>query len=367
MAEVQTQKQEAQGGEGVQAQQRPQSRARSISRNRRVSGVKKAAILLVFLGEKVSAEVFKGLHDDEVKIISQAISDLGLVSDDVTDDILMECHRELLEGKIRLRGDLDYVRKIVESAFAPDTAKEILRYLAGSTMTTTEGLKTIKYADPQLLSKLIQDEHPQTISVVLTHLDPEQAAEVIRLLPEEMRSDVATRLAQLDQISQPVRNKVTEIVAARLREGGQFDQGSQGGLRKVAEIFNRMDRSMSRETLESIESENPNLALSIRNLMFVFDDILLLNDADMRKIIQKVDKKVLVQALKGTPEELRDHFYRNMSQRAVDMLKEDMDATGPVRLKDAEAARQQVVGVIREMEAEGLIDIRGSGGDEYVD
>lgn len=345
---------------------RMSSSTRPYNRPRRVSGLKKAAILLVFLGERVSAEVFKKLHDDEVKVLSQAISDLGLVPEEVTDDVLQECHEELMAGRMKLKGDFDYVRKVIEEAFSPETAREIMRFLSGTEMTAIEGLKTIKYADPQLLAKLIQDEHPQTIAVVLAHLDPEQAAEIIRLLPDELKADIAMRLAQLDQISQPVKTKVTEIIAGKLREGGQYDQGSHGGVRKVAEILNRMDRNMSRSTLEQIENENPNLALSIRNLMFVFDDILLISDTDMRKIIQKVDKKLLTQALKGTPEELRDHFYRNMSQRAVEMLKEDMEALGPVRLKDAEMARQEIVGVIRQLEAEGLIDIRGAGGDEYV-
>jgi flagellar motor switch protein FliG len=167
-------------------------------------------------------------------------------------------------------------------------------------------------------------------------------------------------------VSQPVQNRVGEILAAKLREGGQYNQGSHGGVAMTAEIFNRMDRTMSRGTLEAIENENPNLALSIRNLMFVFDDILLLSSTDMRKIIQRVDKKMLVQALKGTPEELRDYFYGNMSQRASEMLQEDMEALGPVRLKDAEVARQQIVSLVRELDSQGDIDIRGSGGDQYV-
>ena len=342
------------------------ARPKSISRSSQVSGVRKAAILLVFLGEKLGSEVFKSLDENEVKVLSQAISDLGLIGSDTSDEVLQECYSELLSGKVKLRGDIDYVRTLTEAAFDPQMADEVLRCVAGQSMTSAEGLRTMKYADPQLLSKLIQDEHPQTIAVVLVNLEPDHAAEVIRLLPEEMRCDIAMRLAQLDQVSQPVQNRVAEIIAAKLREGGQYDQGSHGGVAKTAEIFNRMDRTMSRGTLEAIENENPNLALSIRNLMFVFDDILLLSSTDMRKIIQRVDKKMLVQALKGTPEELRDYFYRNMSQRAADMLKEDMEALGPVRLKDAEVARQSIVSLVRELDSQGEIDIRGSGGDQYV-
>jgi len=318
------------------------------------------------LGEKLGSEVFKALDEDEVKVLSQAISDLGLIGEDTSEEVLSECYQELLSGRVKLRGDLDFVKNLTEAAFDPQMADEVLRCVSGKSMTTAEGLRTLKYSDPQLLSKLIQDEHPQTVAVVLANLEPDHAAEVIRLLPEELRCDIAMRLAQLDQVSQPVQNRIAEIIAAKLREGGQYDQGSHGGVAKTAEIFNRMDRTMSRGTLEAIENENPNLALSIRNLMFVFDDILLLSSTDMRKIIQREDKKMLVQALKGTPEELRDYFYRNMSQRAAEMMQEDMEALGPVRLKDAEVARQTIVGLVRELDSQGEIDIRGSGGDQYV-
>lgn len=338
----------------------------SNARAHRLTGIRKAAILLVYLGEKVSAEIFRSLHDDEVKVLGQEISNLGWVDDEITEQVLKEGHHEIQAGTFKLRGELDYVRKVIESAFEPPVSQEILRYLTGKTISTTESLKAIKYADPGELHELIKYEHPQTIAVVLSHMEPEAAAEIVRQLPEELRADIMVRLAQLDQVSKPVRNKVMELIAAKLRQGGQYDQSVQGGVRKVAEIFNRLDRKLSRDTLEYIEGADPNLALSIRNLMFVFDDILLLGDSDLRKIIQRVDKRSLVTALKGTPEELREHFYRNMSQRAVEMIKEDMEALGPVKVREVESARQQVVAVIREMDAAGEIDIGGSGGDQYV-
>lgn len=333
--------------------------------NHKVSGASKVATLLLFLGEGASADIFKKLSDDEVRRISQAITSLGVVDEETTKKIAEACHRELTGEAMQLRGDMEYVKRVIESAYNPETAREIIRYITRDVLPSSEGLKLLRDADSQQLTKLIEQEHPQTIAVLLAHLGAEQAAQVVAQLPDENRFEICIRLAQLDQISQPVRDKVTDIVAGKLREGGQYDQGSHGGLRRVAEIFNRMDRSVSRGTLETIETINPNLALSIRNLMFVFDDILLITDADMRKIIQKIDKKTLAKALKGTAEELREHFYRNMSQRAVEMLKEDMDSLGPIKLKDADAARQEIVTIIRQMEAEGL-DLRGAGGDEYV-
>ncbi len=344
-------------------QSQPSPKARGV----KLTGLKKAAILLVYLGEKLSALVFKSLHDDEVKILGQEITNLGWVDENLTNTVLSECYQEIKGGKLKLRGELDYVRKVIESAFEPPVSQEILRYLSGKSLSATESLKTLKYAPPQDIYELIKYEHPQTVAVVLSSMDPESAAKVVKLHPEEVRADIMKRLANLDQIAKPVLNKVVELVASKLRHAGQFDQGIQGGLRMVAEVFNHMERKLSRETLEEIESEDPNLALSIRNLMFVFDDILLLTDNDMRKIIQRVDKKSLVTALKGTPEELREHFYRNMSQRAVEMLKEDMEVLGPVRVKEVESARQQVVAVIREMDVAGEIDIGGSGGEQYVE
>lgn len=342
------------------------TRLGSPGRSGRMNGVRKAAILLVYLGEKASAEIFRSLHDEEVKILGQEITNLGWVEESMTNSVIRECYDEVSRGKMKLRGELDYVRKVIESAFDPQASQEILRYLTGKSLTATESLKTLKYADPQDVYELIKLEHPQTVAVILSHMEPEAAAEVVRLHPEDVRSEVMKRLAQLEQVAKPVRNKLVELLASKLRQAGQFDQGALGGLRKVAEIFNRMDRKLSRDTLERIETDDPNLALSIRNLMFVFDDILLLGDNDMRKIIQRVDKKSLVTALKGTPEELREHFYRNMSGRAVEMLKEDMEALGPTRLKEVESARQQIVSVIREMDVSGEIDIGGSGGDQYV-
>ncbi|HRR26346.1 MAG TPA: flagellar motor switch protein FliG [Acidobacteriota bacterium] len=337
-----------------------------VIRGQHLSGLRKAAILLVYLGEKVSAEIFKNLHDEEVKVLGQEIANLGWVDDDVSEYVLRECYQEIRAGKVKLRGELDYVRKVIESAFEPPVSQEILRFLTGKSLSTSESLKTLKYADPQDVFRIIKQEHPQTIAVVLSHLSADGAAEVLRLLPEETRADVAKRLAQLEQVARPVRNKILEVLGAKLRQVGSFEQRSLGGIRTVAEILNRMDRKLSRETLERIENDDPNLALSIRNLMFVFDDVLLLTDTDMRKIIQRVDKKVLVTALKGAAEELREHFFRNMSQRAVEMLKEDMEALGPVRLREVEAARQQVVAIVREMDAAGEIDIGGSGSEQYV-
>ncbi len=330
-----------------------------------VRGPEKAAILLLFLGEEISAEVFKLLEDEEVTRISRVIARLGYREPTERQAVIAECHSELVEGRIRMRGDLDYASRVIGEAFGADKAREVIERLSVDELELTEGMKKLRGADPRHLAKVLEDEHPQAVALVLAHLEAESAGKIIGALPEPRRSDVCFRLANLEQLSEPVRDQVTDVIAARLSSGqDQADQA--GGPRRVAEIFNRMDREMSQETLEKIEENDSNLALRIRNLMFVFNDILLINDSDMRKIIQRVDKKMLVQALKGAAEEVKDHFFRNMSQRAVEMLEEDMEAVGPIKKSDVEDARREVVNMIREMEGEGEISLGQSGGDQYV-
>ncbi len=328
-------------------------------------GSVRAAIILLILGEEISSSIFRKLTDEEIRKVSQAISSLGIVKDDIASAVMNDTHKELTSGSPQLHGSLDYAKKVLESAFNRETAQSLLRNITHD-RGSGEGLKVLRQADPRQLSKLIQNEHPQSIALIVSNLDSSQAAATLGLLPETTRFDVCMRLARMDQISQPIQDKVIGMIADRLDDGVQSNLGTSDGVRLVAEILNRMDRNVSRMCLEMIENDNPNLALSIRNKMFVFDDILLMGDKDIRTIIQRVDKQVLVRALKGTHEELREHFFRNMSQRAIEMLKEDMEAMGPIRLKDAEEAQQEIVATIRSLEGEGAIDLGGEGGDEYV-
>ena len=326
-------------------------------------------MLLLLLGEELSGNVVKNLNDTHVKKVSQAIADLKVVDESLTDAVVEESHYQLKGDPKMLLGGMDYMKKVIESAYSPDMARTMVREISLEARLSNKDTRMLREADPQTLGTLIQDEHPQTIAVVLAmlgQLDPAKATEVIRQLPEANRPDVCLRLAQLDQVSQTVKDTITKVIVSKLRRGGQYDQAGDSPLRSVAEIFNRMDRRMSRSLLEDIEKEDGNLALAIRNLMFTFDDILLLNDAVMQKVIQGVDKKALPRALKGAPGELTEQFFRNMSTRAANMLKEDIGALGPIQLKEVEGARQEVLGAIRQMEVDGLIELGGSGGDEYV-
>ncbi len=331
-----------------------------------LTGAERSAILLLCLGEEISGEVFKELSEEEVKSVSQAISNLGSVNSDLATEILEDSYRELSGGS-SLHGNLDYVTKIIQSAFSSDVAEDILRTVSLESTSNSQGLAMLRKSDPRQLSNLLQNEHPQTVALVISNLKGSHAAQTLALLPEKVRFEVSMRMARMDQTQQSLRDRVLSIVAAKVGVGEVYNRLPSDSIRSVAELFNQMERSISSQCLTMIENEDPTLALSIRDLMFVFDDILMANDNDMRKIIQRVDKQTLVKALKGTQRELREHFYRNMSERAKDMLIEDMEALGAIPLSEAEKAKLAVVQTIREMEQEGEIDLSGRAGDQYVE
>jgi flagellar motor switch protein FliG len=230
----------------------------------------------------------------------------------------------------------------------------------------TAAFDALQKADPQQLAKFIHSEHPQTIAFILSHLSSSQAAALLISLPGQIRADVALRMAHLDQISPEIIHKIAAVIGQKLQTLGEFSRESYGGVRAVSEMFNRLESGASKEILESIEKENTALADTIRHLMFVFEDMLLLQQTALKEVLTKVDRKVLTLALKGTSEQVRKHFVECLSQRGAEMLLEDMDSMGPVKIKDVEAAQQQIIAVVRQLESEGAIDLKGAGGEQYV-
>jgi flagellar motor switch protein FliG len=332
-----------------------------------VAGARKAAILMVLLGDEASAGVFRFMQEDEVQEISKEISRLDEINTETADTILEDFYKLTLAQTFLARGGPEYAKRLLVKAFGMESSKKLLDYLNISLQSTQVGFDKLQKADPVQLSKFIQSEQPQTIALVLAHLNSSQAAALLSSLPTPLRADVIMRMANLEQISPDVINKITTILEQKMRSLGEdFSRESYGGIRAVAELINRMDTKAAAAILEKIEGENPSLALSIRNLMFVFDDVLLIDDAGMREILQRVDKKALTIALKGTGEELRNQFFRNMSSRAVEMMKEDMDVLGPVKVKDVETSQQQIVSVVRKLDESGVISLKGGGGDEYI-
>jgi flagellar motor switch protein FliG len=254
---------------------------------------------------------------------------------------------------------------MLQKSLAPETAPRVIDRLLKS-FESTAGFNALEKADPQQLSKFIQGEHPQTIALILAHLNATNAARLITLLPDELRPDVLTRMANLDEISPEVIRSISSVIDLRLKTLGGPQRESYGGVRAVAELFNRLDRGVSQPVLEAIEHQAPELAVAIRNLMFVFDDLATVEDNGLREIIQRADKKVLTIALKGATEEIRNRFFQNMSKRAADMLKEEMDVLGAIRLREVEKAQQDVVAIARKLEEEGLIVTGAAAGEPYV-
>ncbi len=331
-----------------------------------LSGVKKAAMLLVLLGDKVSAEMVKQFSDEEVQLVAREVARLESISSDQAESLLEEFYQMNLAHDFVVRGGMDYAKKMLISAFGSDVAKKLIDRLAKSVGGDYANLDILQKVDPQQLAKFIHNEHPQTIALVLSHLGASQAAALLISLPPELRSDVSLRMANLDQISPEIVNKIASVIGQKLQAIGEFSRESYGGVRAVSEMFNRLDSGTSKEILDVIERHNPNLVETIRHLMFVFEDLLLIDINQIKEILARVDRKSLTLALKGTSDQLKDHFFATMSARATEMLKEDIEALGPVRIKEVEEAQQQIIAIVRQLETEGVITLKGAVGEQYV-
>ena len=331
-----------------------------------ITGVRRAAILMVLLGDEASASIFRHLEETEIQEISKEISRLGKIESEVADQVLEEFHKMTMAHALQARGGSEFARKLLVKAFGTDSSRKLLDRLNISLQSSLASFDSLSKADPAQLSKFIQAEQPQTIALVLAHLNSAQAAALLSSLPPQLRAEVVMRMANLEQISPDIIGKITAILEQKLKSLGDFSRESYGGIRAVAELINRLETKTASSILEKIENDNPALALSIRNLMFVFDDIMLIDDPGMREIIQRVDKKTLTVALKGTSEDIKNQFFRNMSSRGVQMLREDMEVMGPVKIKAVEQSQQQIVSIIRKLDEDGIISLKGGGGDEYV-
>jgi flagellar motor switch protein FliG len=331
------------------------------------SGLRKTAILLVILGEQSSAEIIKHLDEDEVQLIGREVARFPTITSEITEAVLEEFYQMSLAHDYVLKGGMDYARKILMTAFGPDQARIILDRLVKSMGSEAANFDALQKADPQQLAKFIHSEHPQTIALILSHLNASQAAGLLVSLPTEIRADVALRMANLEQISPDIIARIATIVGQKLKALGEHSRESYGGIRAVAEMFNRLDSLSSKEILDRIEQNDPGLVDTVRHLMFVFEDLLRFDQNSLKEVLSRVDRKLLTVALKGTSDQLKSHFLQCMSQRGAEMLREDMEALGPIKIKEVEAAQQQIIAVVRQLENEGVISLRGGGGGEqYV-
>jgi len=332
----------------------------------RIKGVRKTAMLMVVLGDGISGELLRHMDEEEVEAVGREIARVGTVTAEEAEGILEEFYQMTVAHDYVLKGGIDYARKMLNNAFGAEQARKMLDRLVKALGSEAANFDVLQKADPQQLAKFIHSEHPQTIALVLSHLNPSQAAGLLFSLPPEMRADVALRMANLDQISPEIISKIAGIIGAKLKALGELSRESYGGVRAVAEMFNRLDSSTSKEILEAIERADVSLVETIRHLMFVFDDILLIDQMAIKEILSKVDRKILTIALKGTSDQLKNHFLSAMSQRGSEMLREDMDALGPIKIKEVEAAQQQIISVVRQLEAEGVVNLKGTVGEQYV-
>jgi flagellar motor switch protein FliG len=331
-----------------------------------MSGRKKAAILTIVLGEHIGPEVLRQLDEQEVELISREVAKVQSITAEQAEGVLEECYQMVVARDYVLKGGVDYARKLLVNTFGPDQAKVMLDRLIKTLGAEAANFDAIQKADPQQLAKFIHNEHPQTIALILSHLNSSQAAALLFSLPVELRADVALRMANLEQISPEIISKIAFIIGQKLKSLGEISRESYGGVRAVAEMFNRLDSNTSKEILDTIEQSDGTLVETIRHLMFVFEDLAALDPNGFKELLARVDRKLLTVALKGTSEALKDQFMGAMSQRGAEMLREDMDALGPVKIKDVEAAQQQIIAVVRQLEAEGVISLKGSVGEQYV-
>jgi flagellar motor switch protein FliG len=331
-----------------------------------LAGVRKAAIILISLGDQAGAELLRKLSEEEVQAVSQEIARLNTITGDQAEGVLEEFYQLTMARDYIARGGIEYARKMLMEAFGPDAARRLLDRLAAALGSDLASFDVLQRADPQQLAKFIHSEHPQTIALILSHLNPSQAASLLVSLPPELRADVTLRMASLDQISPDIINKIATVVGQKLRALGEFSRESYGGVRAVAEMFNRLDSASSKEILDTVEKEDANLGATIRHLMFVFEDLLLIPVPGLKELLGRVDRKQLTVALKGTSDELRNHFMQCMSQRGAEMLREDMEALGPIRIRDVETAQQQIIELVRQLESEGVLSLKGAVGEQYV-
>lgn len=326
----------------------------------------KAAILMVAIGPEGSAKIFKHLREDDIENMTLDVARMGKISSEVRRQVVSEFHEMCLAQEVISEGGIDQARKALEAAFGQDKANEIINKVVQTLQVLP--FDFVKKTDPSQLLSFIQDEHPQTIALILAHLKANQAAAVLSGLPQELRAEVARRIAIMDRTRPEVIREIEKVLERKLSNAG-VTQGftAAGGVKSLVEVLNWVDRTTEKTILESLSETSPELAEEVKKLMFVFEDIILLDDASIQKVLRDVDSKELALALKGVGEEVQARIYKNMSERAADMLKEDMEFMGPVRLRSVEEAQQRIVGVIRRLEEAGEIIIaRGGGGEEII-
>jgi flagellar motor switch protein FliG len=329
-----------------------------------ISGARKAAILLTVLGEDSAATVFRNLNENDLQRVADEVASLGTVPVELSLQVFEEYQRLTQAQDFIIQGGHDLARRLLVKAFGEGDAEGVMQRLTKARQLNP--LESLQRADPQKLARFLEAEHPQTIALILGQLGDRQASALLMSLPNDIRAEAVKRLANLRRFSPDMAARVSTVLAQRLQTVGEQGKRAYSGFQSVADIMNCIDSTVAQEILVDIENEEPTLAISIRDLMFTFDDFLQVGEAQVRELTGAIDKRVLATALKGTNEELKNHFFRTMSSRAIEMLKEDIESLGPVRNKDVLKAQSEIVTIARQLEAEGKIVLKGEANDEYV-
>jgi flagellar motor switch protein FliG len=328
------------------------------------TGRQKAAIFLVTIGSEISAEIFKFLREDEIETLTFEIARLETIDAEQKDAILQEFQELMMANQFISTGGIDYARELLEKSLGSQKAIDIINRLTSSLQVRP--FDFIRRTDPAHLLNFIQQEHPQTIALILAYLEPNKASIILQNLPHEVQSDVARRIATMDRTSPEVLREVERVLEKKLSSLSSEDYTAAGGVESIVEILNLVDRASEKQIIEALEDEDPELAEEIKKRMFVFEDIVMLDDRAIQKVMREVDSQELAKALKSVDSEVQDKIFKNMSKRAASMLKEDMEYMGPVRLKDVEEAQQKIVSIIRHLEDTGEIVVARAGEDELV-
>ncbi len=326
--------------------------------------MQKAAILLIALGPEKSAQIFKHLKDEEIEELTLEIANTRSVTPQLKEDVINEFYQICLAQQYIAEGGIGYAKELLEQSFGEEKASDVISKLTASLQVRP--FEFVRKADSTQLLNFIQDEHPQTIALILSYLAPAQAAQIVGALPPDKQADVAKRIAMMDRTSPDVIKEVERVLESKLSSLVNQDYTIVGGVDAIVEILNTVDRGTEKHIMETLEVDEPELADEIRKKMFVFEDILLLDDRAIQRVLRDVDNSDLSMALKGANEQVQAAIFKNMSSRLSAMIKEDMEFMGPVRMKDVEEAQQKIVNIIRKLEDSAEIVISRGGGDEII-
>ena len=345
-----------------------------VKRRERVSGLDKAAILLLYLGEEITADILRNLNEEEIHMVSKQMSELRGIEPDTVENVVDEYLELVSSPSVVTPGGEEYVQKVLLRALGEEKANSIMRLLSmgmfDASATSHDELsivESLRRLDAESVANMIRGEHPQTIALILAHLKPDQVSQIIPLLSEEYQPEVVMRIATLDRVSPDALDEIQDVLRAQLKRFGTGGKRSVGGMDSVAEVMNTIDNASGKAIMSRIEEADPYLADDIKKLMFVFEDLVRIDSRGIQAILKEVSNEDITLALKVANEDVKEHILKNVSERAAGMIREDLEALGPVRLSDVEQVQQSIIAIARRLEEEERLFIGGKGGETIVD